>query len=209
MARILSDYFKGVLSKFAGILEQRIKIIWNKGSQDVLDDAGLSHRKPIPPTKEQYEFLKDGIYENIKGVTESLNKQIKEVLRTAILTKEPRADTIAKLDGIFKGTNPTKINYEARLKMIARTEKTRILNTSGFKTANRIGMKYKYLEQGNKNPYPDSKKALSLYGSPSKAIPIDEPFEFTYNKKNYVYMFPPNRPNDTEVVKYLFEKPDS
>lgn len=200
--RILEDFFKKLLDKFTKNIIKSIESNFTEGSIRVLNMANKGHLKLIPPTKKEKEILSGEIYENIKGVTDSLNKQIKNEIRNSILAQESNTQLAKRLDGIFKGTNPTKINYKARLEIIARTERARILNFSGFKTAKKY-FTHKYLSQGGPKPYPDSVLLLEKYGSPEKAIPIDDYFEITYNKQKQRFLFPPGRPNDTELVNYI------
>lgn len=164
----------------------------------------------IKPTKEELEVLRSLVFENIKGVKEDMRRDLSNQLNIGLAQRETNKQLKQRLDDIFRGDNPTKLKYENRLKLIVRTESARIFNAGAFNNAKRLNAKYKYLigtsdsRQGN-----DSKVALRKYGSPEKAIPIDDYFEFSEGKNKYKYKFPPNRPNDRETAMYIYEKPNN
>lgn len=154
------------------------------------------------------KVFSDIIADSIKGVSDDYKKELNTTLNIGMSEGDSRTELKKRIDNILQGDNPTKIKYQNRLNLILRTESSRIFNAGSFKTANKAGANYKYLigtndrRQGN-----DSKVALQKYGSPEKAIPIEDDFVFSEGGQEYRYKFPPNRPNDRETVIYLFEKP--
>lgn len=198
---ILEDFFRKLLNKFKKSIELSIESNFTKGSIRVLEQAKREDLKPIKPTKKENELLTGQIYENIKGITNDMNKQIKNAIRNSILEKEDNKQTAARLDAIFKGKNATKINYKARLDMIAKTETTRIMNNGAFKTARRLGFTHKYIDivRDNKTAG-DSYLMYNKYGGKDKSIPIDEEFVINYNGREQRGLYPPLRPRDRELV---------
>lgn len=200
--RILEDFFKKLLNKFTAGIMKSVESNFREGSIRILSMAGRNDLKPIPPTKQEKELLNNQIYDNIKGVTDDLNKQIRNEISNSILAHEDTKQLTQRLDGIFKGTNPTKINYKARLKMIAVTEKARVQNTSSMKTGKKY-FTHKYLEIINdKKTSEQSKEFYKKYGGENKAIPIDEEFTITYKGKVYSGQFPPFMPNDRDLIYF-------
>ena len=177
------------------------------GGKFVLKFSPFSDEEPIKPTKKDIEALSGQVFDNIKGVTDIMSKDINNTVRKGILERKDTKQIAKDLDGVFKGDNPTGINYQSRLKAVARTESARTFNAGGFANAKKFGAKKKYLvgvsdaKQGD-----DSKVALSKYGTEEKAIPINENFEFTYNGKLFSYLYPPGRTNDRETIKYVWEE---
>ena len=201
--RILEDFFRNLVERFTRDILKSVESNFIEGSIRILNMAKRKDLKPIPPTKKEKENLSDQISENIKGVTDDLNKQIKNEIRNSILNQETNAQLAKRLDGVFKGKNATKINYEARLKMIAVTERSRILNASSMKTAKRLGFTHKYIDiVRDKKTAGDSFKMFAKYGSPEKAIPIDQDFVITYQGREQRGLYPPLRPNDRELILF-------
>lgn len=180
-------------------------------AQGVLTSSKLLNKEPkdYEPTKRQNKIFESLVFESIKGVNEDMRKEISLQLNMGLSQQETKKQLRDRLDNMFKGDNPTKLKYENRLKLILRTESSRIFNSGSFVTAKQLKAKYKYLIGTNDNRQgKDSKVALRKYGTPEQAIPIDDYFEFTEGRNKYKYKFPPNRPNDRETCMYIYEKPN-
>jgi len=196
--KFVNDFKKAIIDKIKDIFSQGVDT----------SEKMLNKDSDVKPSQQEVNIFNELVSENIKGVTDDMRREISNQLNMGISQQETLKQLRQRLDGILQGDNPTKLKYENRLKLILRTESSRIFNTGSYKTSKRLGAKYKYLigtndsRQGN-----DSKVALNKYGSPEKAIPIDDYFEFSEGGKQYKYKFPPNRPNDRETCLYIFEKP--
>jgi len=189
-------------------IRKSIENDFRSGSLNVLGQANRKDLKPIPPTKKELEMFEQNISDNIKGVTDEMSKRIRLEIRDSILNNETNLQLSKRLDKIFNGKNPTRFKYEDRLKLIARTERTNVLNASGLKTAKRIGFKYKYLDMVNDERTSEISKAFNKkYGTPEQAIPINEEFKITLNGKTYGGQAPSFHPNDRDILRYLFSKP--
>lgn len=170
----------------------------------------LNFSREVNISSEEKRVFTDLVGESIKGVTEDYLRELNTSLNIGLTQSETKKELKQRINNILKGNNPTKLKYKYRLDLILRTESSRIFNSGAFKTAKKAGAKFKYLVGTDDNRQgKDSKVALRKYGEPKKAIPINQEFTFREGKKVYSYLFPPNRPNDREVVIFLFEKPNS
>lgn len=170
----------------------------------------LDSTREISMTERQRNVFTDIIAESIKGVSEDYKRELNTSLNIGLSQSETQKQLKQRVDEIIKGNNPTKMKYEKRLDLIIRTESARIFNGGAMRTAKQLGAKFKYLIGVNDNRQgQDSKVALRKYGSPEKAIPIDEEFIVQEGGKTYTYSFPPNRPNDRETCIFIYEKPQS
>lgn len=209
--QLKKEYFQKVdelITIFLNPILKRLINLFKQGSQSA--SSSLERNvKPVEPSQQEVNIFQDLIYDNIKGVSEEFRRQISNELNFGLSQSETKKQLITRLDNLFQGDNPTRLKYENRLKLILNTESARIFNSGSFKTAKRLKAKYKYLiGVGDSREAQDSKIALAKYGSPEKAIPIDEPFEYTYRGQKRVFMFPPDRPRDRSTCLFLYEKPE-
>jgi len=205
MAKQKEDYFDKLLKKFLPKFLKALKIDWGIGSAFTIINAKKSDHKttmsPLSLTKKDQEANIKIIGEFVKGVNTDMSRKINRLVNDNISARGSDKDLAKQLKGLFDKESPNYFNYKNRFKTMAFHETNRIQNNSAFITAKeRLKFTHKYLGQGRRNPWPDSLIALGKYGSEDKAIPIDENFEITYNKKTQIYMFPPGRVNDSEMV---------
>jgi hypothetical protein len=194
------NYFKHIIDKFMRKIIESIIEDFKKGSLSV------SPNEELEPTKEQIKLMSGKIYENIKGVTDEDSKKINNIIRDSLLARESRVQIAKKLDDVFKGDNPTKLSYKKRLKLISRTESVRFYNQGAFTNAKRLGATKKYISIVNDNrTSPQSKMFDRKYGSPDKAIGIDEEFSINYKGVTYKGLYSPFLPNDRDSIIYIFE----
>lgn len=180
---VLKEYLQGVV----------------RTSRDLGVDPPIVSRKEV-------EVLSSMSFDLIKGVTDEMEKKIKVQLNDGILQGDNNQEIANRLKDIFQGENPTRFRYEDRLRMIARTERTRVLEASSLNTAKKVGAKKKYIDIVHDNRTTEVSKAMfAKYGSPEKAIPLDEEFYVTVNGKEYRGQFPPFLPNDRDTVRYSFD----
>ena len=158
---------------------------------------------PLNLTKKQQKLNIEIIETLVKGVNEDIAKKINYAVNKSIMENWDNK----MLSEELKKLNIPEI-YKNRFKAIAVTESNRIMNNSSYNTANKLGYKYKYIDIVRDNRTAgDSYMMYDKYGSPEKAIPIDEEFNIIYNGKEQRGLFPPLRPRDREFCRYLFEKP--
>lgn len=204
------SFFGDIIKKFLPLIKEAIKLEFNLGSNITIEDAKDKGRKttakPLNISKQDEKALNDTMERLMKDVDAELSKKINNAINDNVLENGSLNDLSKKIEGLFDKTSPSFFNYTKRFETIARTESTRVLSVSAFNTAKKIGATKKYLigvddiKQGK-----DSKIALRKFGSPEKAIPIDEPFTFTDGKKHFSYLLPPNRPNDREIPFFTFD----
>lgn len=201
MVKLPQNFYN--LSKFANDMA---KAVINNFMKGVMRASKAANRMPPQVNKRQIENLTAMVSDSIKGITDEMSKNIRRVIRDGInegITNQQIADN---LDEIFKGDNPTRFHYEDRLRMISRTESTRELNSGGFETANKLGATGKYIDIVDDNRTSDVSRAMfEKYGSPEKAIPVDEEFFVFVRGKEYRGMFPPFMPNDRDMVLFTFD----
>lgn len=201
MKQIRDNYFD--LEKFKDALYSSITAQYIKGGNMVSKKQNSNF---IKPNRKEIHQLVQLMLENIKGVTEEMSKVIRREIRTSILQKESREQLKERLNKIFKGSNPTRFQYENRLKLTARTEKARVLNAGSLNTAREVGAVGKYIDIVLDNRTTDVSKAMKAkYGTEEKAIPLDEEFSVFVNGKEYRGLYPPFMPNDRDMVLYTFE----
>lgn len=195
-----NNYFKHILDKYLKKIIENIILDFKEGALSV--DSNSS----IEPTKEEIKLMSGKVYDNIKGVTEEDSKKINNLIRDSLLAREDRVMIVKKLDELFKGNNPTKLNYKTRLKTIARTESVRFYSQGAYKNAIRLGATKKYIQIiDDKKTSPQSKLFRDKYGNSENAIPIDQEFQINYKGKKYSGLYPPFMPNDRDYVNYVFE----
>lgn len=192
------------IEPYTKLIITSILILFKRGA--LSSSQQLDKDKTINVKKDDIKLFYSLVSENIKGVSNDMRKEISNELNIGLSNYETKKQLTTRLDNIFNGENPTKLKYKNRLKLILRTESARVFNAGSHFNAKKLNAKKKYLIGTNDNRQgQDSKAILSKYGSPEKAIPIDEPFEITIGGKSYSYLYPPNRPNDRETCIYLYD----
>lgn len=170
----------------------------------------LNSNEEVTISNQEKQIFTDLIGESIKGLTDEYKQELNTSLNIGLSQQESISELKQRVDAILQGDNPTKLKYKNRLNLIVRTESSRIFNAGTYKTSKQLGAKYKYLIGVNDNRQAkDSDIALNKYGSPKKAISIDEYFTYYYNGKQRKFLFPPDRPNDRSTCIFLFEKPSN
>lgn len=167
------------------------------------EDVKIS-KNPLGMTKKEQEANTKIIKDLVKGVNDDMAKKINYLVNKSVTDKWSNKQLAKELDGIFDKDSPNYFNYKNRNETIAFNETNRLLNNGSFGKAKKAGATGKYLQQGRRNPWPDSVIALNKYGSPEKAIPLDDFFTFTYKGKQQTYQMPPGRVNDSEMISFTF-----
>ena len=199
------DYYEDILKEFLEKFKLAIDVETSLAT-NIVTNSSPYNSNAINLSNIDKELFLEKLQTNIKDANRDMSKRISNVLIDSMNTKLGINEMKTQLEEIFKEDNPNYYNYKNRFKTIARTESSSISNISSYNRAKELGASKKYLvgiddfRQGD-----DSKVALAKYGSPDKAIPIDEPFTFTHKGKSYEYLLPPNRPKDRELAIYLWD----
>ena len=192
------------IKNYDELIKTSIKILFMRGA--LSSSRQLNKDQSIKPNSDELQIFYSLVSENIKGVEQDMRKEISTQLNIGLSNRETKKELLERLDSIFEKSNPTRLKYENRLKLILRTESVRIYNAGAQNNAKRLGAKKKYLIGVSDNREgKDSKIANNKYGSPENAIPIDEPFEYFFKGQKRKFQFPPDRPNDRGTVIYLFD----
>lgn len=204
------DFFKDIWKKFAPLFATAIALEMIMGNDIAVTDAisqGVKTNKiPSKFSKKDQEIFIKKFEMNVKDANQAVSKQINNVILDNLARKGTNKELAEEIKQIFNENVAGHINYKNRFKTIATTESTNVLSIMSFNTAKKQGATGKYLSGVNDNRQGgDSKVALDKYGSPEQAIPLNEPFEFTFGKTHFSYLLPPNRPNDRERVLYTYD----
>lgn len=147
------------------------------------------------------EFLINKYDASLKAYDQDVRRKITNALTQAAIEELPYSEVVKKVGVAFQGE-------EWKLQQIVRTELHHVYSLGKLN-----GMK-----EAKKDQIPDLKKALfhkmdSRTGEDSvelatenPILPLDEPFRQTYRAspkskvQNFVFMVPPNRPNDRAIL---------
>lgn len=171
------------LDKFRVKIKEFVKKHYDAGLEKAEIDFGFNFVR----NDRQIQFLEGYTFDLVKGVTDEMVLDIRQELKRGMLNNESILQIKNRLDKIFKGDNPTRFRYEDRLRMIARTETTTMENAGHLEGAKQSGVKLKkYLSiQMDERTSPICIEENKKYGSPEKAIPLDEEFVVKVNGKEY------------------------
>ena len=194
-----------LIKKFLPKLLKAIEIDYSIGSVVSIVNAkkqGVkTNMNPLSLTKKQQQTNVDIIETLIKDVNSNIAKQINYVVNKGITENWDTKMVSNALKEL-----PIQETYKNRFKTIATTESFRIMNTSSYNTAKRLGAKEKWIYNViDRKTGDDSMISHAKYGSEDKSIPIDEPFEYDYKGKTRTFMLPPDRSNDRGQVVFKFE----
>lgn len=142
---------------------------------------------------DSFNFLVDYTFDNIRDMQEDMAGKLRQVLQRGLMngksTQQLQKDVQNVLDVSYK-----------RAEVIARTESVRAFNTARFDAAKQLPLKTKkwLLWTNDKRTSEVTKAAHVKYGSPEKAIPMDEPFKVEVNGKVWESMTLPLHPNERD-----------
>jgi len=181
------------LDKFGIVVKEFVKKHYDAGLEKAEVELGLNFVR----NDRQIQFLEGYTFDLVKGVTDEMVLDIRQELKRGMMNNESISQIKNRLDNIFKGDNPTRFRYEDRLKMIARTETTTMENAGHMEGAKQAGIELKkYLSVQMDARTSDICIAEDKkYGSPEKAIPMDDEFVVEVKGKEYRGQFPSFHPN--------------
>jgi hypothetical protein len=206
--KIKEDYFTKILEKFIPKLTNAFKMEYELGGKiglQIAIDTGIDikNKGQLNLSSKDEETLINNIVMLIRGANKDISQKINLAVNDNIVNRGSNSQLKKTLSNILSRDDET---YRNRFRTIARTESTRVLNLSAKNTAVSLGATGKYLNNPlDKKTGEDSKISQTKYGGPDKAIPLDEPFRYTYNGKVREFMLPPDRPNDRSIALYTFQ----
>lgn len=121
-------------------------------------------------------FLKDYAMQNVNETADQISKDLRKEISRSILNKETKEQLVGKIKNMF---NDKK--YSNRMKMILRTEGLRSGNLATFDAAHQTGFEVKKWADVIMDDVTSNicKQEHKKYGSPEKAIPLDDDFIVT------------------------------
>jgi hypothetical protein len=199
----IDKLFKALMKKFMPKFISAMKEDWDKGSKFVINYSNNTGVNPLNMSEEQQKANTEIISELVKGVNDELSKKINYLVNKGVTENWSNEQLSEQLKGIFEKDNPNYFNYKNRMLTIASTESARVMNASSYNTAKELGYTHKYLFNTiDKRTGEDSLISHAKYDSPEDAIPINEPFKYTYKGKERVFFISPDRVNDRSFVLY-------
>lgn len=201
----ISDFANGLFKlfnfgRFKTALFEFISKKYNKGidelereiNANVVIDFQTKQRKV-----EQLSQYTDGL---IKGVGDDMEKSLRAEIQRGIMAGESRKEIQKRIAQVLRGNNPTRFRFQDRVKMIFRTESTRIENMAKVEEGKATGIPLvKYVR--NPNPQADVCKRMIAKYSKDNAIPLERDFWVRVNGKSIKEPYPPFHPNcKTQVI---------
>lgn len=181
------------------LLKQSIANQYDKGLEDMEFRLNMNFVRD----SRKLNFLETFMFENIKGMTEDLADRLRKELSIAILNNE-------NIEKIKKRVSDIMSVGKTRAQMIARTELVRAYNLGTFDAAKQSKVKTKkwLLITYDDRTTQVSKAMGEKYGSPDKAIDLNELFSVVVNGKTYEGLAPPFMPNDRDRLMIRFASDD-
>lgn len=193
------------------IIDRIISLIKFKNIRDMVDESiSVSYYNGLDKAEEEFNmnlnanhknlsFLKEYTFDNIKGMNDELENKLRQEIQRGILN----SDSIPNIkENVKKIMNVS----EFRANAIARTETARAENMGHLDGAKDSGLVLKkYLLITNDERTSNISKAMGeKYGSPEKAISLDEKFHVVVNGKVFEGQAPPFHVHDRDQI--LFEQ---
>jgi len=188
----LNDFFR--IDSFKEHTKQYISTEYQKG----LDKVEVQLQMNFVPDHQELNFLTDYVQNNLQFATDEVGNKLRQVISRSQLdgltTNQLRQQVKQTLDDS---------QYTQRLKTIIRTEGLRASNYGSLQGAKQSGLnlrKWVDIVDDNRTSVichlEDSK-----YGSPEKAVPLDEDFVVKYDNKIVRSQAPPFHPNCRSVLR--------
>ena len=202
-----------IKSKSMSDLIKRLEVLFNmeeirKVSNTVIEntfydgynEVEMQLNRNLIPNKAAIEFLKNYTFNNIKDMSEELKNDLRQILQRGIMDGESSGELKTKIRDVFKMSGD-------RAEKIARTETNRAQNRSTLSAWQESGEKaYKWLDITYDGRTSEISKAMgNKYGSPDKAIPIDQDFSVRVGKKTISGPSPPFHVNERDKLMFITE----
>jgi len=174
---------------------------YSKGIEEV--EKQVKPNINFVPKEKDLEFLQEYVIENIQKNTDLVGDNLRQEIQRSIMNKENVQEMTERIKLIFK-----EKKYMDRLKAVIRTETQRANNQGrleGAIQAEESGLKLaKWIDIIlDDRTSKICKLEDSKYGSPDKAIPIDEDFIITADNKIIKSKNPPFHVNCRSVLRIV------
>jgi len=192
------DKIKSMLS-FEGMKELLSAVIKNNYYEGFEQAEQTLDRNFIPNT-EAISFLQDYTFDNVSGMHEDLANKLRQELSRGLMAGDGTKQLMERVSNVFDVT-------KSRAEAIARTETNRARNigkVDAFKASGEQFYKYVSITKDDRTSVV-SQTVDAKYGDASKAIPIDDTFEFSVNGKEYRGQAPPFHVNERDVLIVISE----
>lgn len=182
-------------------LKEKISAVMKKQYLDGLEKAEVKFNMNFVPAEKDIELLNTYVFKNFQQHTDEIGEALRQELSRGLLNKENIRQLQVRVANVFDDPK-----YMNRLKMVLRTEKVRAGNYGQLDGAKQAGLKLKkWVSIVDDDRTSDiCLQEDSEYGSPKKAIPIDEAFIVHVDNKTISAQAPPFHPNCRSVI--MFER---
>jgi len=155
------------------------------------------------PSGQDLKFLQEYVQQNLQKHSDEVGDNLRQEIQRSILNKDDVAMLTRKIKTLFK-----EKKYLSRLKTVIRTETLRANNQGileGARQAESSGLKVKkWVDIVSDDATSDiCRKEHSKYGSPDKAIDLEEDFKVKVKNKTYIAKSPPFHPNCRSVLRIV------
>jgi len=203
VAKGLAESFTSMLDRIVDLRTIRLVVdrFLSKHYDAGLKRQGVTYGVNFQRNEGTIAYLQDATFEHIKGITDDIRTRLESELSKALAANEDREQIRRRIADVFRGDNPTRINFEDRVELIRRTEIARAENYAALDAAKQLKIRTKKrLAITLDERTSDICRAMSRkYGDDAQAIERDEPFVVTVKVGNKTQtiseMAPPFHPN--------------
>lgn len=188
---------------FRNIIDRFVTRKYEEGINDI--EAQFGFNVTFGGADRDLAVLKEYVADNIKGVTDDMQDKLRQELQRGIMNSDTNLQLRKRISDIFRGSNPTRFNYEDRIKMIARTEGKRASNMAKYESMAKLNRPniYKYIKIILDGRTSDICIEEDIkYGAKEQAIPMMEDFIVTSKGQTYRAKYPPFHVNCRSTVVF-------
>jgi hypothetical protein len=155
------------------------------------------------PSKKELDLLQEYVQQNLQKHADTVGDNLRQEIQRSLLNNDDVDMLTRKVKQLFRDKK-----YISRLKTVIRTEGLRAGNQGtleGAKQAESNGVPVKkWLDVTRDDVTSDiCKHEDSKYGSPDKAINLDDDFKVKVKNKTYIAKNPPFHPNCRSVLRIV------
>ena len=199
-----------LMKKYLPKMIKSMKLDYSIGSAIGIHNAKVNGKKtnmnPLNLTNKEQQLFTENIETLIKDVNSDVAKKINLLVNQSVLERWDNKMLSNKLKDLFNKDVPNHFTYKNRFDTIAQNTSFDLMSVAGNKTATRLGAEKKWIfNTMDSRTADDSMVSHSKYGSEKQAIPVNEPFTYTYKGKERSWQFGRDRVNDRGFVVYTFE----
>lgn len=178
------------------IINENIQKEYDKGLEEVEVKLDMNFSR----NEKNLTALQDYTFDNIKGMTEEMANKLRQQIQQGLINMEPMSQIKNRVKDIMGIA-------ENRAAMIARTESNRAMNFGRLDAAKEseeqgVEIKKWLLITNDDRTCAISKAMGKKYGSPQKAIPLEENFSVSVNGKVIEGPAPPFHQNERDRIMF-------